>query len=502
MSLHALVVDADDLQRDVVRIALSRDGWNVCEARSLAEAERAIGSSNLALVFCEMGERDEAVCLLRELKGKVGKFVPIIMMSAYATPRKVLEVVINGAYDLLHKPCLEAEIREHSRFVIRRAREAEKEAKVRLRTVSNEHPTESFTTDFEIVGRSAAITAVTSGLAKTLRDDHVRAGDTCKNTVRRPPTFFITGETGTGKELVARAIHAHSRYAGGPFVAVNCSNLPAELADAELFGSSPGAFTGALKQEHAGLWEGAASGTLFLDEITEAPAAVLPKLLRVLQFGEFTRLGSKRIIKVDVQVIAATNRDVHAEIQAGRFREDLYHRISLYRVHVPPLRVRLDDVPPLVEHFAKMYGSGRVRFSRDAMELLQTYEWWGNVRELENVIRAAVNASFDSTVYAVDLLPLIEARREFRTSCRECSSSGETVKEAHDNPHPAEARPLDDRVREFKLETIRETLARFNGNVTRSANSLGISRASLYKLLKEPSLIDKSNQVPGIKIGG
>jgi len=503
MSLHALVVDADDLQRDVVRVALSPDGWTVCEARSLAEAEEVIGRHQPALVFCEMGERDEAACLLRELMSKVGRSVPIIMMSASATARQVIEAMINGAYDLLDKPCRETDIRARARIVMERSHEAEKDAEIRLRTVAHGESGMSVAKEFDIIGRSVAIRAATSELAKALRDDHLRrtAGER-QGTTPRPPTFLVTGETGTGKELVARAIHAHSRYAGGPFIAVNCGNLHAELADAQLFGSSPGAFTGAVRHEQAGLWEGAAGGTLFLDEITEAPAAVWSKMLRVLQFGEFTRLGSKRMIKVDVQVVAATNRDVCAEIQAGRFREDLYHRLSLYRIHVPPLRERLDDVPPLVEHFAKVYGSGRVRFSRDATELLQTYKWRGNVRELENVIRAAVNASLDCTVYTADLLPLLATRREFRTTGDAYSSAGGPVTEAHVTPQPPQARVLDDRVREFKLETIRETLAHFNGNVTRSAQALGISRASLYKLLKAPSLIDQSDQVPGTKTGG
>ncbi len=486
MSLHALVIDADDLQRDVVRVALSRDGWSVREARSLAEAGRVISSHKPALVFCEMGEGGEAACLLRELESQVGDGVPIIMMSANATPHQVLDAIINGAYDLLHKPCREADILDRARFVIRRAFEAEKEVKARLQTVSNGHTAESVTADFELVGRSAAITAVTSELAKALRDDHVRAAGSEKGTVCRPPTFFITGETGTGKELVARSIHAHSRFREGPFVAINCSTLHAELADAQLFGSSPGAFTGALKHEHAGLWEGAAGGTLFLDEITEAPTGVLPKMLRVLQFGEFTPLGSKRIIKVAVQVVAASNRDIRLEIQAGRFREDLYHRLSLYRVHVPPLRVRLDDVPPLVEHFAKMYGTGRVRFSRGALELLQTYEWRGNVRELENIVRRAIAHAHDRTVYAVDLAPHLPAKDETNSlpSVKRESSieagEGRTCICDKDNRGG-----LNEQMRRFRNSVVKETLDAHNNCRTRSAKSLQISRSKMHRIIDE-----------------
>jgi len=307
----------------------------------------------------------------------------------------------------------------------------------------------------------------------------------------RPSTFFITGETGTGKELMARMIHHHSRYAEGPFVAINCSNLPAELADRELFGSSPGAFTGALRKEQPGLWELASRGTLLLDEITEAPAAVLPKLLRVLQSGEFKRLGSKRSISVDVQVVAASNRDVTSEIKAGRFREDVYHRLSLYKLHLPPLRERVEDIPLLVAHFARRYSHRHVRFSQDALDLLQKHKWPGNVRELENIVRAAVTKSIDGTIYAIDLTSLIEAgSKSGSPSCEQCGGEKPAATDRSTEiiiPHGiAEAVALEERVKEFKLKTARETLACHHGNVTQAARALKISRPSLYRLLREP----------------
>jgi DNA-binding NtrC family response regulator len=247
-----------------------------------------------------------------------------------------------------------------------------------------------------------------------------------------------------------------------------------------LFGHEPGAFTGAIK-EKKGLWELADGGTLFLDEITEAPRSLLPKLLRVLQEGTVKRLGSNRWTSVNVQVIAASNRDLKAEIEAGNFRQDLYHRLSLYQFHLPPLRERREDIPLLVMHFARRYSAQPVKFSQDALDVLLQYSWPGNVRELENLVRASVTQSVDGTVYALDVLARLEMMGEIKTSCLSCASQTEIEGE----PELLAAESLEERVKEFKLRMVKETLDKHQGNVTRAASALGITRPSLYKMLKE-----------------
>jgi two-component system NtrC family response regulator len=278
----------------------------------------------------------------------------------------------------------------------------------------------------ELIGESESIVNVFKKLAQALkRDSNQRTEVNAKRDGRtRPPTFFITGETGTGKELVAHLIHRHSAYRSGPFVPINCSALPPDLAESELFGHEPGAFTGAIK-EKKGLWELADGGTLFLDEITEAPRLLLPKLLRVLQEGTVKRLGSNRWTSVNVQVIAASNRDLKAEIEAGNFRQDLYHRLSLYQFHLPPLRERREDIPLLVAHFARRYSAQPVKFSQDALDVLLKYSWPGNVRELENLVRAAVTQSVDGTIYALDVRARLEIIGEIKTSCLMCGNQTE-----------------------------------------------------------------------------
>ena len=267
---------------------------------------------------------------------------------------------------------------------------------------------------------------------------------------------------------------------------INCSTLPADLAESELFGHEPGAFTGAVR-EKKGLWELANGGTLFLDEITEAPYAVLPKLLRVLQESTFKRLGSNRWIPVDVQVVAASNRDLKAEIQAGRFREDLYHRLSLFEFHLPPLRERREDIPLLVTHFARRYAVHPVKFSRDALDLLVQHSWPGNVRELENVVRAAVSHAADGMIYAVDLLPRLQSNRDVNATCLGRSDLTASGAEEKLTTSPV---PLVAQVKEFKLKTVREALRQHRGNITHTAAALGMTRPTLYKLLKE---IDSSD---------
>ncbi len=456
----------------------------------MEEAIQLIERHSWSMIFCHMNEKGDEVTLLRALKRKVGDSIPIIMTAAQITPQAVLKTILNGAFNFIGKPYGESEIRELSRLVRGRLQAAERESNNCTQNAMRESDFTSAASQFEIVGKGKAITKVATEIARALRKDHDKeTANVERKASERPPTFLITGETGTGKELVARAIHSHSRYASGPFVAVNCSNLPAELADAELFGSTPGAYTGAARELRPGLWESAAGGTFFLDEITEAPPSLFPKLLRVLQDGRIKRLGANQWVKVNVQIVAASNRDVAADVKRGYFREDLYHRLSQHQIHLPPLRERLEDVPLLAAHFAHQQSAGTMRFAQDALHLLmefsREYAWHGNVRELENVIHRAVAHAPDRNVYAVDLAPHLPAKDEANNLLSLMRESAvETAEQTtcvcgNDNQGG-----LDEQMRHFRNSVIKETLAAHNNCRTHAAKSLQISRSTMHRLIE------------------
>jgi transcriptional regulator with GAF, ATPase, and Fis domain len=305
------------------------------------------------------------------------------------------------------------------------------------------------------------------GRSPLLRDVLTRAA----KVARTETTVLITGESGTGKELVARAIHYASPRADGPFVAVNCAALPDTLLESELFGHERGAFTGADRQK-PGRFELAAHGTLFLDEIGELSAAVQVKLLRVLQEREFQRVGGTATLKADVRLIAATNRDLTAEMAAGRFRSDLFYRLSVFNVHLPPLRERGDDVLLLADSFirslaAKM-GKGDVTLSRDARELLRRHAWPGNIRELQNAVERALITCEGTLVTAAHLaIPL---------PSEQGPSPGQP-----ERPRPAAGSMA---LQDMERKAIIDALQRTHGHKARAAHLLGLTRFQLYSRLK------------------
>jgi anaerobic nitric oxide reductase transcription regulator len=294
-------------------------------------------------------------------------------------------------------------------------------------------------------------------------------------------SVLITGETGVGKELVALAIHAASRRRDQPLLSVNCANLVEALAESELFGHSKGAFTGAT-DERTGKFELADGGTLFLDEIGELPLAVQPKLLRVLQVGEVEKLGTSRLKKVDVRLLAATNRNLEQEVAVGRFRADLFHRLNVYPLRVPPLRERLEDLPLLAGYFCqavqRRLGTGTISLSSEALMQLKGYHWPGNVRELENlIIRAAIKASAKISPYReIDITPEVLDIQ---------GSAGEGTAESMDDASAGSigrAVSLKEAVDTFKKTCIRRALAAHGGNWAAAARSLGLHRSNLHKL--------------------
>jgi two-component system response regulator AtoC len=380
----------------------------------------------------------------------------VIMMSAYGSVDTAIEAMKRGAYDYIAKPFKPDEVV----LVLRKAEERErlKQENIKLRSDLEKIKYGGFG---KMVARSAAM----EEMFKTIR-----------KIAEYKTTVLIQGESGTGKELVARAIHDHSPRSGQAFVPVNCGAIPENLLESELFGHVKGAFTDA-SRDKKGLFAEADGGTLFLDEIGELPFNLQVKLLRVLQEEEIRRLGETRGAKVDVHVVAATVRDLAADAKAGRFREDLFYRLNVLPLHLPPLRERVEDVPALVEHFI---GRNNLRLglsirgiAPDALKVLLDYPWPGNVRELENTVEHAMVLA-ETEVIEVDSLP--SKIRESRDRIRMTLLSGElSIKKTN---------------RIIEEELIRRALKKTGGNRTNAAKILEIShRALLYKI-KEYGIAD------------
>ncbi|ATB46274.1 sigma-54-dependent transcriptional regulator [Corallococcus macrosporus] len=380
----------------------------------------------------------------------------VIMVTAYASVSKAVEAIKEGAYDYLPKPFDPDE----ASLVVARALER-KRLKEQAATLRRE--LEGVYSFQNIIGRSAPMRALYSLLERAAELDI---------------TVLITGETGTGKELVARAIHYHGPRKDRPFVAVNCGALPSELIESELFGHARGAFTGAVETK-PGLFESASGGTIFLDEIGELPLAVQVKLNRTLQDKEVRRVGDSVARRIDARVITATHRDLKAEVAAGRFREDLYYRLNVFPVQLPPLRERREDIPLLAMFFvqkaAKTYRQPVDGLEPDALRALTGYSWPGNVRQLENAIERAVAIATSARVGAGDLPPEITGEQQGALLTNQLVKMPfrEAVDLARDRAS-----------RDYLIALLRE----FGGNVTRAAERAGMERESLHRLLKRYGL--------------
>lgn len=491
--LRALVIDAAAIDCRRLSDILSALGWSVTVAPSIAEATINISLGQYSLIFfgaqVENDDSEQIISQLSELRFRCGDLMPIIMTLRSAQSDFIVKAALNGASDFIRKPCNEDNVREIALSVRERlyaaARETRDENDSTVIAVSNAGRRNDVQ---ELVGESDAITYVVKELARIINNINREYPLSAINetTVRQPPAFFITGETGTGKELIAGMIHRHSPHSRKKFVAVNCGSLPTELVESELFGHVAGAFTGAAKDK-MGLWESADGGTLFLDEITEATPAVQATLLRVLQNGEVQRLGSQHTVKTRVQVVAASNRVIETEIRAGRFRQDLYYRLSQHCLHLPPLRDRLEDVPSIIKHFLQLHFNRPVSFAKESLELLMSYSFPSNVRELENIVRGAVRRSPDGRVYRFDLQSYMELAKTNATQVHAISDKQSNKREAHLDrklePHDNEEESLDERVRRFTLHVVHDALADCGNNRMRAAEQLKITRQRLYKLL-------------------
>ena len=448
-----LVVDDEINYLTVMEALLGEEGYEVLTAPGGHEAMKLAGSADLDLVLTDMKmPKMNGIELLGELK-RLYPDLPVIMMTAYGTVEKAVEAMKTGAYDYILKPFKNEELL----VTIARALEYHRliqQNRMLLQVLDKKYGAPN------IVGESQAMREI---LALVKRVATSRA------------TVLISGESGTGKELVARAIHQQSPRAGKTFVSVNCAALTETLLESELFGHERGAFTHAVTMRK-GRFELADGGTLFLDEVAEMSPALQVKLLRVLQEMEFERVGGNKTIKVDVRVVAATNRELKEEVEDNRFREDLYYRLNVVHLHIPPLRERREDIPPLATHFLQKYAQenvrGEVRLSPEAMKFLLHYSWPGNVRELENVMERAVILCNQNLITVNDL-------------------PGELAGDPRDYTRlnidrfiPLQT-PLPEVLEQIEEQMIRRALEQSGQVQVRAAEILGITKSLLqYKLKK------------------
>ncbi|MEI6670278.1 MAG: sigma-54 dependent transcriptional regulator [Acidobacteriota bacterium] len=446
MKPRILVIDDETAIRDSLRMILEYEGYEVLGAATGEEGISVVEREPADLVFLDIKMPGmDGLEVLGRLK-KVADTLPVVMISGHGTVATAVEATKLGAFDFIEKPLA-------SERVLLTIRNALGFTRLRDENRSLKHVIEVRT---EMIGTSPALNQVLESVR--------RAAPTTA-------TVLICGESGAGKELVARMIHRNSLRARERFIQVNCAAIPDDLIESELFGHEKGSFTGATEKQ-IGKFEQADRGTIFLDEVGDMSLKTQAKVLRVLQEGEVERLGSSRTIKVDVRVIAATNKNLEHEIEKGNFREDLFFRLSVIPITVPPLRDRADDIPQLVKHFADAFTRENnfrpKRFSPDAMGLLQRYRWKGNVRELKNTVeRVLIMAPTDvigdddlpETVRATPRVAGADVSQERAGTLREFKESAE---------------------RSFLLDKLRE-----NGwNISRTAEVIGTPRSNLYKKLE------------------
>jgi len=453
---HALVVDDEPKIRSLIAKILESQAWTVSTAASADEAFKMIDAQPWKLVFCDvvLGGPD-GYEVLRRFSAECPK-AHFILITGHGSAAGALEATATGAHDYLSKP-----------FNIDDIIAISKKLSDRADPTSAAVPTSaddliSYGSDLGLIGKSPKFI------------------ECLKLVGRVAPTdlpVLISGASGTGKEVVARAIHKRSSRAAGPFVPVNCGAIPVELIESELFGHSKGSFTGA-DRERPGLWEEANGGTIFLDEITETGPLFQVKLLRALQEREIRRVGSNKNISVDVRVIAATNRKMEDEVDAGRFRQDLMYRLNVVSIELPSLKERQDDIIPLAEYFMSRNGLARKRLSSDVVDLLTRYCWTGNIRELENAVLGAM-ALADDVIYPEHLSEKI--RRYAEAPNNRIALADSIVRDTLSS---------DSLVTLSKLEEkyVTAVLEQTGGNKQAASRILGIDRKTLVRIA------DRANQ--------
>lgn len=468
-----MVIVADDSPESqyVIRHVLESEGYRVLVAGSGSEA-LVIAEQELpdALVVDVVMPGMDGLELTRSLKSRERyRFVPVIMVTGRNATEDIVKGLDCGADDYLTKPYQPLEL-------IARLRSALRMRDLNLELLRQQQVNQSLASQLSdrydlkhIVGESPRMKEVFSLIAKVV-DAEV--------------PVLISGASGTGKELVARAIHFQSRRAGGPFIVKNCAGFQENLADAELFGYTKGAFTGAYR-DHRGLFQAADGGTIFLDEIGEMPLSVQGKLLRVLQEGRFLPVGGTEERQVNTRLIAATNRDLQVMVGKGSFREDLFYRIHVINISLPTLSERREDIPALAQHFLSAAASRRKEpvphFQKEVLQAFSLYSWRGNVRELQNEVERMMVLGAGRSELGIDLVSF-HIRQESETSGIESRVEGGKVAAPQSN--------LKVRIEELEKSMIREALNHFEGNRSRVAQALGISRSSLISKIKEYRIED------------
>ncbi len=453
-----LVVDDEEIMRDVLETLLSAEGYRVDLARTGEEGLETYGRRAYDVVLLDvsmpgMGGLRALEEILRHDPEAV-----VVMITAYATFDTAIGAWERGAMGCVRKPFQNEQIIQTVAAGIKRRRKEEERQSLR-RAMSRSVERGS------IIGRSDKMQAIFQ-----LVDQVAPARS----------TILITGESGTGKELIAKAIHEQSTRAGKAFITVNSSNIPSELLESELFGHTRGAFTGAVAAKK-GLFEVADGGSIFLDEIGEIPPETQARLLRVIQEREFTPLGETTPHKVDVRIIAATNIDLKEAVRQGSFREDLYYRLAVISIELPPLRERREDILPLAQHFIRKYNEENRRevsdqLPPDVLALLEAYTWPGNVRELENVVERAVVIAPTPEITR-QCLPLEIADPQKAPSAAPLSSAGASIDVSH-------GVNFYDEVRRFEIDLIRRALDQTGGHQSRAARLLGMNATTLNSKIK------------------
>ncbi len=434
-----LVVDDAPNTLEVLDRDLSAEGYRVYTASCVAKAIGILESTEIDLVITDLKmPKVSGLDLVRHVRENC-KDIGIMMITGYATIEGAVEAVKSGAEEYLSKPFTDEELFSAVRNVLE---------KLQVRRAGLVQPALELKLSHDLIGESGAMREVLDAIHKA---------------ASTPATVLISGESGTGKELVSRAIHYNSERASAPFVPINCGGIPEGLLESELFGHVKGAFTGAAVTR-AGFFQTADGGTIFLDEISETSLAMQVKLLRVLQDKEIYMVGTTKPLKVNVRILAASNKDIYKLIEKGTFREDLFFRLNVLNIHIPPLRERREDIFLLTNYFsnkfAKEMGKPAPRFSDRALEVLRNYYWPGNVRELENVIQRIVVMGEGDLVEVPDLPSLMRF-----SALRE--------------------KGLNRTLSEVEIEYIRNVLANVGGNKTKAAQILGIDRKTLREKMKQ-----------------
>jgi len=450
-----LVVDDEESFRHMLSVILIKEGYEVETASNGGEGLQKAVASPFDQILCDIRmPRMDGLEFLKAIQ-KTGVEATIVVMSAYGTVDIAIEAMKLGAYDYISKPFKPDEII----LTLRKAEEREqlrKENQLLRREVTKEYSFENI-------------------LSKNEKMQNIF--DVIKKVAQYKSTVLISGESGTGKELVARALHYNSERSPNPFIPVNCGAIPENLLESELFGHAKGAFTDAIRTKK-GLFEEADGGTLFLDEIGELPGPLQVKLLRVLQEGEIRRIGESKPIQIDVRIVAATVKDLAKEVNEGQFREDLFYRLNVLPIHIPPLRERKEDIPLLIHHFIQKFDLAMNKNVTDldhkALEVLMNYKWYGNVRELENTIERAIVLT-DKNIIELENLPIEiqNFKEEFQLE-----------------PLPDEEYSIKKASKALEINLIKKALKKTKGNHTHAARLLEIShRALLYKI-KEYGIIE------------